>query len=226
MLIRTDISARGPGQLASGRPGDAGTSAPNGSHQELDRQLTRARQALTRGGLSPADAAKLRSFLTLADRALSRGDLNAAQRYADDAEQASGMAPGSPGPESLPSGPAEPTGGRDEGAGPPERGPADAGDLGQAQRRTYHDVSSDPGVSFKQPTPLTEGQAEVMVRFHERQHIRRDTQAAAAEGRKVVQAYTTVSYRTDPATGRRYIKGGKAIVRTVSKPPSEFDTLA
>ncbi len=202
-----------------------GTQRANGAPPELDQQINRARQALTRGDLSAADAAKLRSLLTLANRALSRGDTATAQRYADDAEQASGTPLGAP---ENTNGPGQ--AGKDQ-PGQPENpdqpnAPTDARKLGNGDRRVYQDVSTDPGVSFKQPTKLTPGQAEIMVRFHERQHLRRDTQEAETHGRKVVYAYTAIQYRTDPATGERYVKGGKTVTATASAQPSRIDAKA
>ena len=204
-----------------------GAQRANGASPDLDQQINRARQALTRGDLSAADAAKLRSLLTLANRALARGDTTTAQRYADDAEQASGTAPGAP---ENANGPGQ--AGKDQPDQPenPDQPHAPTQDndqkLGNDRRRVYQDVSSDPGVSFKQPTKLTPGQAEIMVRFHERQHLRRDTEQAEAHGRKVVYAYTAIQSRTDPATGERYVKGGKTVTATTSDPPSRIDAKA
>lgn len=195
------------------------TGRSAGTDADLDRQLDRARQALSRGDLPPTDAAKLRSLLTLAGRALSRGDVALARQYADDAEKASGTAEAPTVPEG---GPGKPEA-RDGNDPPPADEPPTPS---RDERRVYQDVSSDPGVSFQQPTELTAGQAEVMVRFHERQHLRRDTQKAEAEGRKVVYAYTAISYGTDPATGKRYIKGGKTVVQTTLDPTQKVDTKA
>lgn len=193
----------------------------------LDQQLNRARQTLARGDLSPADAAKLRGLLTLADRALSRGDAMNAQRYADEAERTSGSDPGAPANNSDDGGGGN-NPGRTENPGRAPEAPTadDTQRLGKGERRTYQDVSGDPGVSFKQPTKLTSGQAEVLVRFHERQHLRRDTEEAAAHGRKVVYAYTAVQYRTDPATGKRYIKGGKTVIKTAPDRTPQIDAKA
>ncbi|MSS73716.1 MAG: hypothetical protein EXS64_19845 [Candidatus Latescibacteria bacterium] len=208
-------------------PPDAGASSAQssaGSPSDLDQQLNRARQALARGDLSPTEVAKLRSLLTMANRALSRGDAAKAQRFADEAEKTSGNAPGAP--SDRPAGDSNQPGQTDD-AGQKDAPPADdATKLGDVERRTYQDASSDPGVSFKQPTKLTPGQAEVLVRFHERQHLRRDTQEARAEGKKVVSAYTAVQYRTDPATGKRYVKGGKTVIQTATDQTPKIDKKA
>ena len=73
---------------------------------------------------------------------------------------------------------------------------------------------------------MTSGQAEVLVRFHEGQHYRRDTEKAIAEGQKVVYAYTAVEYRTDPDTGERFIKGGRTVVKTVADVKPTIDEKA
>lgn len=207
---------------AGAGPDQPSANSPPG----LDQQLNRARQALARGDLSAADAAKLRSFLTLANRALTRGDAANAQRYADEAEKASGSDPGAPANDPNGAG----SGGRPgqtEDPGRKNAPPAkDTQRLGKVERRTYKDVSSDPGVSFKQPTKLTPGQAEVLVRFHERQHLRRDTQEARADGKKVVYAYTAIQYRTDSATGERYVKGGKTVIQTATGQTPKIDAKA
>jgi hypothetical protein len=204
---------------------DAGSARSSaGSSPDLDQQLNRVRQALARGDLSQTDATRLRALLTRANRALTRGDVANAQRFADEAEKASGSAPGAP-----PERPAE----EDKKSGQPGHAgqketptwDEDAA-LGEAERRTYQDASGDPGVSFKQPTKLTPGQAEVLVRFHERQHLRRDTQEARADGRKVVYAYTAIEYRTDPSTGERYVKGGKTVVQTTTDQTPKIDKKA
>lgn len=194
----------------------SGTDDRNGSPSDLDRQLNRARQALAAGDLSPADAARLRSLLAMARKALDRGDQAAAERYAEEAEKTTGAAPDAP--------PADPAGKPSEKEGAPEDG--DAQRLGEGDRRTYQDASGDPGVSFKQPTAMTPGQAEILVRFHERQHLRRDTQEAKADGRKVVSAYTAIQYGTDPATGERYIKGGRTVIRTAPDAKARIDRKA
>ena len=95
-----------------------------------------------------------------------------------------------------------------------------------AQFLSYQDRSADPGVSFQEPTAMTQGQAEIMVRYHEGQHYRRDTNQAAASDRKVIYAYTTVQYRTDPATGERYIRGGRTVVKTAADAKPEIDARA
>lgn len=192
---------------------------------DLNQKLSRARQALARGDLPPAEATKLRSLLALAERALSRGDAITAQQYADEAEKASGSAPGASADSPDDAGDGERPGQAND-PGRKDTPANDAQKLGQGERRTYQDVSGDPGVSFKQPTQLTSGQAEVLVRFHERQHLRRETQEAETQGRKVVYAYTAVEYRTDPATGERYIKGGKTVVQTASDRTPKVDRKA
>lgn len=228
MPIRLNTTPPAPSrQPQAPQPGVGAGPAqqPSESPPDLDRQLNRARQALARGDLSPTDAAKLRALFTLANRALSRGDIATAQRYADEAEKASGTVPGVPaGSPDVPG-----DGGRSgetDDSGQKNAPTDDTTTLGKGERRTYQDISGDPGVSFKQPTQLTSGQAEVLVRFHERQHLRRETQEAKADGRKVVYAYTAVEYRTDPATGERYVKGGKTVVQTAPDQTPKIDRKA
>jgi hypothetical protein len=205
----------------------AGDSRPEAAGSGLDQQLNRARQALAAGSLSPAESARLRGLLAMAGRALSRGDTTGAQRYADEAEKTAGTTPGETtgGPGRMAG-----SGGSEKGGEKPEAtkpGATDGpGEPEDPERRTYQDRSADPGVSFQEPTPMTQGQAEIMVRYHEGQHYRRDTNQAAASDRKVIYAYTTVQYRTDPATGERYIRGGRTVVKTADDAKPSIDARA
>ncbi len=71
----------------------------------------------------------------------------------------------------------------------------------------YHDVSSDPGVSFSSPAKLTGPQSFIAVPAHEAQHISRRISEAVLSGDRI---YVSVSYkiRYDPNTGEAYMAGG------------------
>jgi hypothetical protein len=78
--------------------------------------------------------------------------------------------------------------------------------------RVYHDVSHDPGVSFKYASPLTGPQSFIAVPAHEGEHVGLRVGEATFRGENII---VIVSYdvRYDPETGEAYIAGG--LTRTV-----------
>ena len=72
---------------------------------------------------------------------------------------------------------------------------------------SYHDVSSDPGVSFSSPSKLTGPESFIAVPAHEKEHVSRRISEALLSGDRI---YVSVSYRIkyDPNTGEAYMAGG------------------
>ena len=86
------------------------------------------------------------------------------------------------------------------------------------RNRTYVDVSSDPGVSFKTPTRLSPAAADSAVRAHEGEHVTRESSKAESENRKVVSQNVQIYSDICPECGRIYTSGGKTT--TVTAPQS------
>lgn len=87
------------------------------------------------------------------------------------------------------------------------------GECSTCARRRYQDGSDDPSVSFQTPTHVSPGQAEVMVRVHEQEHVQHERTKAAREG-KQVETHVSIHYSICPECGRVYCSGGTTHVTT------------
>ena len=83
--------------------------------------------------------------------------------------------------------------------------------------KTYQDVSSDIGASFKYPESLNELEARVLVPAHEEGHVARAIAQALVHGEKIEQAYFSLRWKVDYEHHRLYLTGGKTEIQTGGK---------
>jgi hypothetical protein len=87
--------------------------------------------------------------------------------------------------------------------------------------RTYQDVSSDPGVSFKAATHVSPEAAAMAVSSHEAEHVGREQMKATAEGSSVVSQYVRIHTSVCQECGRVYVSGGTTTTVTESAPKTQ-----
>lgn len=83
--------------------------------------------------------------------------------------------------------------------------------------RTYVDGSDDPGVSFKTPGKISPEASAAVVMSHELEHVGREQNKAASEGREVVSQSVTLHSSICPECGKAYIAGGETKTSTQNK---------
>lgn len=85
--------------------------------------------------------------------------------------------------------------------------------------RQYHDVSNDPGVSFKTPTHLSPGSEAAAVSAHEQEHVGNEQAKASSEGRRVVSQSVSIFTSVCPECGRAFVSGGLTSTTTAGETP-------
>jgi hypothetical protein len=161
------------------------------------------------GSGSAVDSAQALAAIGAARALAARGQAVAARILAEQAAEGVGSAEEAfEEPSTLLGPPADP----EEFPGTPEEEP----------QMTYQDGSNDPAASFQYATPMTPGQAAIMVPNHEQGHVIHAYSEAMVDGREVVGAYTRVFYRMDWRTGRMVPAGGQAVVMTRAERPAKL----
>ena len=84
---------------------------------------------------------------------------------------------------------------------------------------TYHDVSSDIGVSFTYPVAMNKYEAPLAVQAHEGEHVIA-AQARAMMNNESVTTYVSIHYGYD-SRGRLYVTGGTTTAIYHPKPKME-----
>ena len=208
------------------KPSSTSSSAPQDSH--LRRDLKEAERLIDTGKIKGAEAIRIRALIDQAKISTTLGEIPEAKRLADQALDMARDEDGTilPVPsdkeedESAPTTETVPQ--RQESQGEQEPLPS------KQESSIYRDASSDSGISFKMGAPLTELQAPLAVMSHETTHLRHETEEAILHGHKVYQTVRILS-QIDPATGKRHIAGGRAIVTIFPKtdpipaPKSQID---
>ncbi len=82
------------------------------------------------------------------------------------------------------------------------------------QSRTYQDGSDDAGVSFQTPTHIPASTAGIAVVSHEGEHVSRESEKAAQEGRIVTQKKVTTQMACCPECHKIYVAGGTTTIST------------
>jgi hypothetical protein len=77
------------------------------------------------------------------------------------------------------------------------------------KERTYQDGSDDPSVSFKTAGHIDPDSSATVVRGHEQEHVRNESQKAESEGKEVLSQTVTLHTSTCPECGKLYVSGGE-----------------
>ncbi len=91
------------------------------------------------------------------------------------------------------------------------------------QERTYQDGSDDAGVSFQTPKHISSAMAGVAVASHEGEHVTRETDRAAREGRIVTQKSVTFQMGCCPECHKMYVAGGTTKISTMADKSATAD---
>jgi hypothetical protein len=182
------------------------------------RDLKEAERLIDTGKIKGTEAIRIRALIDQAKISTTLGEIPEAKRLADQALDMAHDEDGTLLP--VPSNKEE-----DEKESTPTAETVPQGQESQEEQEPlpskqessiYRDASSDSGISFKMGAPLTELQAPLAVMSHETTHLRHETEEAILHGHKVYQTVRILS-QIDPATGKRHIAGGRAIVTIFPK---------
>ena len=94
-------------------------------------------------------------------------------------------------------------------------GAAQAAECATCASRTYQDVSTDAGVSFKSPGKIDPSVSAATVMAHEQEHVSLAQSRAEEKGGRII---ASVSLKTAicPECGRVYVAGGEARITTIT----------
>lgn len=92
------------------------------------------------------------------------------------------------------------------------------------EERTYQDGSDDAGVSFQTPTHIPASTAGIAVASHEGEHVSRESDKAAREGRVVTQKTVTMQMSCCPECHRVYAAGGTTTISTMADKSASADS--
>jgi hypothetical protein len=113
-------------------------------------------------------------------------------------------------------------------AGPTQTGAAAPTECATCASRSYQDVSTDAGVSFKAPGKIDPSVAAATVMGHEQEHVAIAQARADEKGGRIV-ASVTLKTAICPECGRVYVAGGEARITTITPvedPGRETDATA
>jgi hypothetical protein len=178
------------------------------------RAISEAQRLLIQNKITGADAMRITSMISMAQKSQGSGKLVEAHRAAKEAVQIAsqygdGLTPVAKETDKADSvSPGKADDEKDDRLPASESMGDEDGGLFDPKKTTYTDGSDDSGISFQYAQPISDIQAPFAVRQHEISHVRRDTQDAIINGQKVMSS-VTVRHRIDE-TGSPFIDGGRA----------------